>query len=125
MNYDGISTFLLDNEPEVTEEVVAYYRKHPEELAQLTNKEVFHLKFLSLFFGIGFTLTIGSRVMQFIFEDFGGAFFNDVILDVLSELGIAIFGGAVTAYLLEFLQKKQFEQNIQFREKVKAKLRES
>ena len=112
----------MGQEPEITDEIVEYYRKHPEELAQITDKEVFHVNFLSFFFVIGLLLTIGSRILVYFFSDSWGAFINDVLLDVLSELGIAIFGGAVTAYFLEFLQKKQYDQNMRFREKIRKRL---
>ena len=125
MNYDNVASFLLDNSPEVTDEVVEYYRNHPDELSRITDKESFHLKFVTLFFGIGLCLTVGARVLTFFFDGQLGVFVNEVILDLMSELGIAIFGGAVTVYFLEILQKKQFEQNVRFREKVKSRLRES
>ena len=125
MNYDNVASFLLDNSPEVTDEVVEYYRKHPDELSRITDKETFHLKFLTQFFVVGFCLAIGARALTFFFDGQWGAFVNEVVLDLLSELGIAIFGGAVTVYFLEILQKKQFEQNVRFRENVKARLRES
>ncbi len=47
---------------------------------------------------------------------------NDVMLDVSSELGIAIFGGTVTAYLLEVLQAKQYRENVAYRNAIKARL---
>ena len=45
MSYDRVTAFLLENTPEVTDEVVDYYRKHPDELALITDKEAFHVKF--------------------------------------------------------------------------------
>ncbi len=56
------------------------------------------------------------------FADVWGDFTNQVVLDVASELGIAIFGGAITAYLLEYLQKKQYEDNIAFRNEIKRRI---
>ncbi|MEO0333734.1 MAG: hypothetical protein AAF223_19015, partial [Bacteroidota bacterium] len=52
-------------------------------------------------------------------------FVNTVILDVISELGIAIFGGAVVAYIIEFLKKRQYQKNIKFRNQVKKILEKS
>lgn len=112
----------MGKEPEVTEEIVAYYRQNPEELDLIIDKEYFHINFLVFFFVLGLSITIGARVLKYFFADIWGDFVNDVVLDVVSELGIAIFGGAVTAYFLEFLQNKQYEQNKSFREKIKARL---
>lgn len=117
-----IDSFLMGKEPQVTTEIIEYYRKHPEELDLIVDKEQFHIRFLGFFFILGLSITIGARVLKYFFADIWGDFMNDVVLDVASELGIAIFGGAVTAYFLEFLQKKQYEQNMRFREQIKAQL---
>ncbi len=107
---------------ELTDEIVAYYRKNPDELDLLIDREDFNIRFLSYFFIVGLVVTIGSRVLAFVFADVWGEFVNHVVLDVTSELGIAIFGGAVTAYLLEYLQKKQYEENIAYRNEIKRRL---
>ncbi len=107
---------------EVTDEIVEYYKKNPDELDLLIDKEDFNIKFLSYFFIFGLVLTVGSRVLSFMFEDIWGDFVNHVVLDVASEVGIAIFGGSVTAYLLEYLQKKQYEENIAYRNEIKKRI---
>ncbi len=116
-----LERFLLEK-PIVTDEIVAYYRKHPDELDFIIDKEKAHTKLLAFLFSLGLTITIGSRVLAYFFEDIWGKFMNDVVLDVSSELGIAIFGGAVTAYLLEVLQTKQYKENMAFRNAIKARL---
>ncbi len=108
----------------VTDEVVEYYRKNPNELDLIIDKEEFNISFLSFFFLIGITITIGARVLKFFFQDAWASFVNDVVLDVLSELGIAIFGGAVTAYFLEFLQKKQYEENVRYRAEIIKRIKQ-
>ena len=108
----------------VTDEIVEYYRNNPKELDLIIDKEEFNTNFLSFFFFLGITITIGSRVLKFFFEETWAGFINDVILDVASELGIAIFGGAVTAYFLEFLQKKQYEENVRFRAEIIKRIKE-
>ena len=118
----SLQNFLFGSEPEITPELLEYYRKNPKELDLIIDKEHFHIRFLSFFFVLGLVITMGSRMLKFFFADSFGDFLNDVVLDVASELGIAIFGGAVTAYFLEILQKKQYEQNKQFRKKIKQLL---
>ena len=108
----------------VTDEVVTYYRKNPDELDLIIDKEEFNISFLFFFFSLGMTITVGARILKFFFADTWGAFVNDVILDVASELGIAIFGGAVTAYFLEYLQKKQYEENVRYRAEIIARIKE-
>ena len=117
-----ISSLYMGKEPPITNELVEYYRRNPKELDLIVDKEHFHVRFLAFFFVLGLGTTIGARILNYLFGDAWGIFVSDVVLDVASELGIAIFGGAVTAYFLEFLQKKQYEQNMRFREKIKSRL---
>lgn len=116
--------FLSYETREVTDKIVEYYRNNPNELDLIIDKEEFNINFLSFFFIIGIMLTIGARMLTFFFKDSWGAFINDVILDVASELGIAIFGGAVTAYFLEFLQKKQYDENVRYRAEIIKRMKE-
>ncbi len=109
----------------VTDKVVEYYRQHPDELDFIIDKERAHTKLLGFLFVLGLVITIGSRVLAYFFEEIWGKFMNDVVLDVSSELGIAIFGGAVTAYLLEVLQAKQYKENVAYRNAIKARLEEN
>ena len=118
------SNFMFSDNQEITEEIIDYYEKNPKELDLIINKEYFHVVFLGIFFILGLFITIAARMVQYYFSEDLGEFVNTVILDVISELGIAIFGGAVVAYLLEFLSKRQYQQNIKFRKQVKQKLEE-
>ncbi len=116
-----LDNFLLEKTI-VTDEIVEYYRQHPDELDFIIDKEKAHTKLLASLFVLGLAITIGSRVLAYFFEDIWGKFMNDVVLDVSSELGIAVFGGAVTAYLLEILQAKQYRENVAYRNAIKARL---
>lgn len=119
---DIVSSVLFNEPQKITDEIVEYYRKNPAELDLIIDKEHFQIKFLSFFFILGLLLTLGSRILKYLFEDDFGPFINDVIIDVSSELGIAIFGGAITAFLLEYLQKRQYQQNLKFRNEIKARI---
>lgn len=120
-----LESALRNEKPIITDEIVAYYQKNPTELDSMVNQSIFQAKFLKYFFVLGLGLTIGVRLLRYFFDDDAfGEFVDRIILDVLSEIGIAIFGGALTVYLLEFLRKKHFQQSIQFRKEVKRKIKE-
>lgn len=118
---NSIDNFFLEKH-EITDEVLDYYRQNPDELDLILDQENFDRSFLGYFFIFGFAISIGARVLAYFFADVWGEFVNNVVLDLFSELGIAIFGGAVTAYLLGNLQKKQYRENVAFRNKIKEKL---
>ena len=109
----------------VTDELVDYYKTHPEELDLIIDKEYFYGRFIKFFFILGISLTVLSRVLKFVFADTWAAFINDVVLDIFSELGIAIFGGAITTFLLEKLNQKQYEQNIALRKEILERIKQS
>ena len=102
----------------VTDELVDYYRSNPEELDLIIDQEYFYGRFIRLFFILGVVVTVISRVLKYAFEDTWASFINEVVLDVFSELGIAIFGGAITTFLLEKMNQKQYEQNIELRKEI-------
>ena len=113
---------IFSGDQEITEEMVDYYEQNPDELDLIINKEYFHISFLSVFFILGLGITILVRVIAYFFSPGLGQFINDVLLDIVSELGIAIFGGAVVAFLIEFLNKRQYQQNINFRKQIKKRI---
>lgn len=116
-------TFASDQE--ITDELVEFYKKNPDELDLIIEEEEFHAGFLYFFFWLGLIVTIIPRTIQALFNDHISEFVKIVILDLISEVGIAIFGGTLVAYFIEFLQKKQFEKNKEFRRKVKQRIQES
>lgn len=110
---------------EITEELVKFYKENPDELDLIIDKEYFYGKFIKFFFILGILLTILSRTLKFLFEDTWASFINEVVLDIFSELGIAIFGGAITTFLLEKLNQKQYEQNIAYRKEILERIQQS
>ena len=55
---DRINNLLFPDHEEITEEVILYYEKHPDELDLIINKEHFNAVYLGVFFVIGLVLTI-------------------------------------------------------------------
>ena len=121
---ETFSSILFIESSEVSDETVEYYRQNPDELNLIIDKDHFQIRFLAFVFFLGSGLTVLARTIKYFFAADLGEFVNDVILDLASELGIAIFGGAVTAYFLEFLHKRQYEENVKFRNRIKARLEE-
>lgn len=119
-----IEETLLGEKPKVTDEIVDHYRENPDDLDLIIDKEYFHGKFIKFFFIVGLIITVSSRVLKFFFRDTWAEFINDIILDVFSELGIAIFGGAIVAFILEKLKQKQYQDNVKFRSEIIDKIRE-
>ncbi|NEQ48709.1 MAG: hypothetical protein F6K11_01060 [Leptolyngbya sp. SIO3F4] len=116
---------LLGEETEITPELVAYYKENPGDLDLIIDKEFFYGRFIRFFFILGIVLTVASRIIMLLLKDTRASFVNDVVLDIISELGIAVFGGAITAYFLEKMKQKQYEDNVRFRNEILKKIHES
>ena len=121
MNFmNRIDRVIFPDYQEITEEVIQHYEKNPDELDLIINREYFNAAYLGLIFITGIVITVSARLVSYFYGESMGEFVDSVILDVISEVGIAIFGGAIVAYLIEILNKQQFQQNIKFRREVKA-----
>ena len=118
-----IEETLFGEMPEITDEIIEYYRKNPDDLDLIIDKEYFHSNFIKFFFVVGLLVTIISRLLKFFFHNTWAEFINDVVLDVFSELGIAIFGGAIVAYILERMKQKQYLDNVKFRSEIIEKIK--
>ncbi|MEL6667680.1 MAG: hypothetical protein AAFP08_01845 [Bacteroidota bacterium] len=121
---DKIYDRTFASEQEITKQLVEYYESNPEELDLIIEEEEFHSGFLKFFFAFGLALTLTSRVLIVSLKGYINEFIEVVILDVISEIGIVIFGGTLVAYFIEFLKHKQFKKNQDFRNAINRKIEE-
>lgn len=117
--FERIEDILFANNDEITEEVIQYYEKNPDELDLIIDREHFNGVYLQFIFFLGLSITILARVVEHYSGSFLGGFLKSTLFDAISEIGNALFGGAVVAYLIENLNKKQYQQNIKFRRDIK------
>lgn len=119
-----LERILIDKRVEISEAEVDYYITHPEEIDTIIDREVIQLAFLKFGFGLALVLMIGSTLLSYYFADSWGEFINDLVLDIIKEIGIAILGGVITVYFIEIIQKKQYEANVQYRRTLLRKIAE-
>lgn len=119
-----LDRLLVESYDKITDSHVDYFEQHPEELDLIVDKEILHKHFLKFFGAVSLIIIVSVRTLSHFFEDQWGTFVVHVILDVISEFGIALLGGVVTVYFLEILQKKQFEANVRYRKEVLRKIEE-
>jgi hypothetical protein len=114
----NLTKLFVDAKQVITEADVDFYQANPEELELIIDKEVLHLRFLTYFFLVGLLMVVGSRMVIYLFADVLGSFVAEVILEVSFEMGNAVLGGVIAAFLLEYLQKKQYQENVRYRQEV-------
>ncbi|WP_421725194.1 hypothetical protein [Bauldia sp.] len=99
---------FASNRTEVTPEEIAYFRKHPDEIDELTVRTNLHLLFLIVGMALGTLLIAFSKLIKFdLVFGFLGAELREFVVDLIFEIGVALVGAGVTAYLLVVLLRAQ------------------
>ena len=108
---------------EVTEDEVEYFRDHPDELEEVAAPVSVHIVFLWLGTLLGLVLVGVSKLLNYsgVLDSLGtgGAEF---VVDVVFEVGVALIGAAVTAYLLGILLNQQQRNVSTWRAEVRRRI---
>jgi hypothetical protein len=115
--------FLKSSPSDVTDEEVAYFRDHPNEIEEVTAPVNVHKLFLwaGALFGIMF---VGlSKVLNYSgIQGFMSKGFFEFVIDILSGVGTELIGAAVTAYLLGILLNKQQDNASKWRAEIRRRI---
>ena len=79
MKEKEITDYLLDHPKEITEEVLDFYEKNPEELDLITSREDIQLGILKLFFIIAIALIAGARTVIYLFSEYLPSYITEVV----------------------------------------------
>lgn len=93
----------------ITPEELDYYRKNPEEISMINNATKIRYKYLTYAFILGFILVVVSKIVGPMFTKLITSFWSEVMRDLLFEVGVALWGGAITTYIIELHSKKEEE----------------
>lgn len=114
------------NDNEVTDEEVAYFRENPEQIEEVTAPVNLHKYFLWVGTLIGIVSVMISKYLSFsgILESWHAGV-REFLIDIMFEMGVALIGAAVTAYLLGILLNKQQENATKWRNEIRRRIDES
>ena len=117
---------LLKDKVDATPEEVAYFRKHPDEIDEITAPVNVHKLFLLLGSLLGILLVWLSKILNFstIFRKLPDHV-EEFLVDIVFEIGVALIGAAVTAYLLGILLNTQQKNAKDWRQQVRRRIREA
>ncbi|MEO0606334.1 MAG: hypothetical protein AAF211_33200 [Myxococcota bacterium] len=109
--------------PVVTDEEVAYYREHPDEIDVATSPGQIHRQFLWLGSLTGLAAFVLAKVVAWSSaEEVLGEFVDNLVVDLLFEVGVAMIGASVTAYLLGVLLVESQKQARQWRQELRKRV---
>lgn len=108
----------------VTDEEVAYFRDHPDEIDEVTAPVAVHKLFLWVGALLG-TLLVGvAKVIKFSQFAMFSEGVSEFVIDMVFETGVALIGAAVTAYILGILLNQQQDNAANWRVEVRRRISE-
>ena len=116
---------LTSSKVEVSDEAMAYFRKHPDEVDEVTAATRVHRFFLWAGIGVGMIAVALSKLIALLpLEDYLGTGGEEFVVDIGFEGGVALIGEALTAYFMGVLLNKQQERAVAFRKEIRRRLAE-
>jgi hypothetical protein len=109
--------------PQVTEDDLAYFRDHPDEIDEVTAPLNVHKLFLWVGALLGMMLVAVSKWLA-VGRMLAGASaaVREFAIDIVFESGVALIGAAITAFLLGILLNKQQENAALWRAEIRRRL---
>jgi len=119
-----LKLFMKSDPSEVLEEEVAYFRGHPDQIDEVTAPVNVHKLFLWVGALLG-TLFVGiSKAIKFSGLAILSEGLFEFVIDVVFEIGVALLGAAVTAYVLGILLNRQQDNAAAWRAEIRRKIGE-
>lgn len=121
-----LKLFLKTAPDQVTDEELNYFREHPEQIDEITAPVNIHKLFLWAGTLLGVAFVGLSKVLKFhpVLENLSEGM-REFGIDIIFEIGVALIGAAVTAYLLGILLDQQQENAARWRAEIRRRLEES
>jgi hypothetical protein len=111
---------------EVTQEELEYFRRHPDEIDEIAAPVNVHKLFLIFGALSGILLVALSKVLKFSSVlYFVHGYLQEFLVDIAFEIGIALIGAGITAYLLGILLNTQQENAELWRTEIRSRIRET
>lgn len=107
----------------ITEQELEYYRKHPELVQAVGDKTIIFRVVLVLVFVIGFLLVAFSKLVKYGFGC-GSDCLVELAVDLIFELGVALWGGVATTVLLQTYVERKYKEGRKYQQEIMKRLAE-
>lgn len=122
----GILDWIFSDSGKVTDEDVAYYREHPDEIDEVTAPVNIHKFFLLIGFSLGALFLALSKAVKFSgILDFAHSAVEEFIVDIVLEIGVALIGATIVAYVMVVVLNEQQESAKKWRDEITKRISES
>jgi hypothetical protein len=120
-----LKLFLKPSPDQVTDEEIAYFRQHPDQIDEVSAPVTVHKLFLWAGAILGVAGVALSKVLKYLDMIFMSEFVREFIIDLVFESGVALIGAAVTAYLLGILLNRQQDNAARWRSVIRSRISDS
>ena len=120
-----IKLYLKSSPDELSEEELTYFRDHPDMIDEVTAPVNVHKLFLWVGALLGTVLLALSKWIKFTEHPILAESVIEFGVDIVFEIGVALIGAAVTAYILGILLNRQQENAAHWRTEIRRKIKNS
>lgn len=115
--------FLKSSPDELTDKELDYFRDNPDMIDEVTAPVNVHKVFLWVGALLGIALVALSKWIKFSEHPVLGDGSIEFIIDIVFEIGVALIGAAVTAYILGILLNRQQDNAAYWRAEIRRKIK--
>lgn len=114
---------ILTRLNDLTDDDVRYFRDNPDRLDLITSRETVQLRNLWIVLVVAVLFVAGSKLLSENYNDEMSQFLNNVVVDLVFEMGAALIGSVATVIFIEYQQKRQFEENLALRTEIERRIK--
>lgn len=104
------------------EALIAYLRDHPEIMSLIGDRESLGTRHLWRILVAAVVLAGLSKLLVAQFDNVFDQMVSDIVVDLVFEMGAALIGSVATVIFIEQREKKQFIENLEFRDAVQRRI---
>ena len=108
----------------ITEQELTFYRKHPELVRAVGDKKSIYRVVLVAVFVAGFVLVAISKAVKFGLVESPDSAMAEMVIDLIFEMGVALWGGVATTVLLQSYVEKKYKEGRRYQQEVMKRLAE-
>ncbi len=113
---------LVEDADALSDDQVAYLRDHPEIMGLIGDRSSLGSRHLWRVLVAAVVLVVLSKLIAVKLDSAFDQVFADVVVDLIYEMGAALIGSVATVIFIEHRERKQFIENIQFREDIQRRI---
>ena len=108
----------------VTKQELEFYRKHPQLVHAVGNKATIYRVVLITVFFAGFLLVVLSKAVKYGFVDAPAVAWVELTVDLIFEMGVALWGGVATTVLLQQFVERKYKEGRRYQQEIMRLLAE-